>query len=1638
MTHKKKYKSGNMPFDIYSSSVSEGYAGIGISAPLGNTPCLADRKLLPQNLDTFNAYKGENIASQFFGTSISMVSGNVGVYTLVGAEGSSFGPALEGKAYLVHSTSAGITRETLTASDGAAGDFFGYSVSIATGSDAIYCLVGARQAANTGKAYLYKGRPDGTFAEQILTGSDTNFEDQFGRSTDIVSGADGIYCLIGAPNKGSGFNDGQAYLYHSKSSGFSIPSDEIILTSSQLNTYFGTGVALISGSDGIHCLVGASEYDAPDDYGAAHLWRIIGGSVSTHLLLTASARGVGDRLGSSVAMLSGADGIYCLAGAPYSDVEGYSNSGHGVLWHSKSSGFSMEDDQKTFIPDPSLSAGYFSRCDMVSSSAGITIFAGAPGYRTGLYTYNVGRVAIIESTPNDCAAIIKAECDDICAGGDGTIYYFENINYWDSSQYYGQGVGIALGGDGELHFVAGAPGSDYNGWAYSGFIDFYNGRMQLIGKNSYPSPGFDITNLHEDTYGGIKDAPMQGPFTYQYVGGNQHRHLPLNKGGDRPYNRPELFNINFSSSGEIKVVGQSDSSLVDMTPELIVDGDNADKIHSIAFDYIHKRMYWDLSDDSGKLVSANFDGSDQQDVGQFGADYQIALDPGAQQIYYASTSTLERVDYGGTNNVTIVTWSNIQGVTIDFENRHLYVARNTEVRRFPLGPSGMSSTEGEVIVTGLTNIKNIIFYEGILYGADYDDDIIWTSPANTLSTSFSTIESVTQPTAVAIDPIANRLFWTSWVGASDQRIYYKHLNIPNAEVVLLNGDVTESIQAGFAFNSDNNMIYYSCHGAVEKMYRMPSQDYLPTTAQYTRGEVAKRPVNIANHKTYNPLGNYTYDYEVIQTVGRTSNNRAFVRASGSGFIGDPSLPFSGTLTSQFVRPPPSVWPGETGFQNKKYYNFGEPDGMTSNCSFLSLGDPTGVGGLDFLPAGAWTISVWFKINPSANDVYSLVTKGQSAGELQYQIMLNAAGSGVAQVYCGGTLIQGSADLRDGEWHNMVLANDGGDFTLYVDGAYVADDTTAGETASGRHVLVGAGESDIPTPTFGMWGYIDEVSFWNTWFNAADVTELYNNGVPTELTTHSEYSDLVTWLRMGDGIGDTTAVIVDQEGINNATLMVSGSPIEPAPGIELLRRTESIFSQSLNPDLRPAYDNTYTRDYTLPVFGTDETVFVNRFNAPGGPDVSSRGVLDTYAEEFAPNNALPWRNNAVRSVLRSDLARHTPNASDIPPLIPTKYHTDYRNPKRKLPTPSDSIELVNTINDGGSTAIHGFSISPPTGPLPRLAQGRDLYLMETNGDEIWRMPNLPEGGTSEVIFSGVSGNGTFALLWEEGEKIYFNDAATIGGTCTLKRIDLDGSSVETMISDSLLGFTAGFAIDPSDEKIYWMETTGAPPNGNYAIKRAGLNIPDGFTFETRTDIETLVTVTGVSGGGMSLDLVNGKMYWHQYTLNYPAFGETYNNAIWRANLDGTGVEQVYIDPHVNAQIRNIEIDAPGKRIYFTVDPSQGIWSIPLQSTPLAYGFNETSGNWKYIAEKVIDTSEIPDGDIPPAGLRIDSDRHKIYWVTDSSNPTNIYRADLPELSSYDNAYVTHAIPRCSLDYSWINASALTTKYELPGYQSSGSY
>lgn len=61
--------------------------------------------------------------------------------------------------------------------------------------------------------------------------------------------------------------------------------------------------------------------------------------------------------------------------------------------------------------------------------------------------------------------------------------------------------------------------------------------LDKVGRN------LQITNLHNDVYGDQLEIPMQGPFSYDTVGGHQSRHIGLNDGTDSPETRAEAWRI---------------------------------------------------------------------------------------------------------------------------------------------------------------------------------------------------------------------------------------------------------------------------------------------------------------------------------------------------------------------------------------------------------------------------------------------------------------------------------------------------------------------------------------------------------------------------------------------------------------------------------------------------------------------------------------------------------------------------------------------------------------------------------------------------------------------------------------------------------------------------------------------------------------------------------------------------------------------------------------------------------------------------------------------------------------------------------------------------------------------------------------
>ena len=257
-----------------------------------------------------------------FGGSVSQW-GSIG---LVGAYQAKIGSNdYQGAAYVYRNldTATGTMTQSvkLTASDGAANDIFGRSVS----QSGNIGLVGADSAAvgsnaKQGAVYVYRNleAASGTVTQDVkLTASDGSADDRFGGAIS-QSGSIG---LVGAYNAtlGSNPSQGAAYVYRNLNTATGSVTENVKLAASDgaTNAQFGNSVSQ-SGNIG---LVGAAyaRIGANNNQGAAYIYRNLDtatGTVTQNAKLTASDGAEADFLGSSVSQ-SGSIG---LVGAVYAKI----------------------------------------------------------------------------------------------------------------------------------------------------------------------------------------------------------------------------------------------------------------------------------------------------------------------------------------------------------------------------------------------------------------------------------------------------------------------------------------------------------------------------------------------------------------------------------------------------------------------------------------------------------------------------------------------------------------------------------------------------------------------------------------------------------------------------------------------------------------------------------------------------------------------------------------------------------------------------------------------------------------------------------------------------------------------------------------------------------------------------------------------------------------------------------------------------------------------------------------------------------------------------------------------------------------------------------------------------------------------
>ena len=94
--------------------------------------------------------------------------------------------------------------------------------------------------------------------------------------------------------------------------------------------------------------------------------------------------------------------------------------------------------------------------------------------------------------------------------------------------------------------------------------------------------------------------------------------------------------------------------------------------------------------------------------------------------------------------------------------------------------------------------------------------------------------------------------------------------------------------------------------------------------------------------------------------------------------------------------------------------------------------------------------------------------------------------------------------------------------------------------SGDNMVIFGGNHSQTTWDFS--GSMDEVSLWKRPLNAAEITEIYNGGVPCDITGSNTYesssSDLWEWIRMGDGAG-TQAINNSNPGVLAPSNKITG-------------------------------------------------------------------------------------------------------------------------------------------------------------------------------------------------------------------------------------------------------------------------------------------------------------------------------------------------------------------------------------------------------------------------------------------------------------------------------------------------------------------
>ena len=185
--------------------------------------------------------------------------------------------------------------------------------------------------------------------------------------------------------------------------------------------------------------------------------------------------------------------------------------------------------------------------------------------------------------------------------------------------------------------------------------------------------------------------------------------------------------------------------------------------------------------------------------------------------------------------------------------------------------------------------------------------------------------------------------------------------------------------------------------------------------------------------------------------------------------------------------------------------------------------------------GNWSVSLWVNLNAltgaSNQRIFSFGVYGniQTALQCNDSGVLFLSGPWTDQMSWGGT---------SGEWRHIVYRVDRTSTTdnvgFVVDG--IIYDNKSEDTTGITFDTAGSGFFGRNAGSFNFAGLLSESAVWKKYLSDEDCIEIYNGGVPIDLSKSTPSDDLQNWWRMGDPLGQASyPTIIDLIGGNNASM-----------------------------------------------------------------------------------------------------------------------------------------------------------------------------------------------------------------------------------------------------------------------------------------------------------------------------------------------------------------------------------------------------------------------------------------------------------------------------------------------------------------------